>query len=176
MLDGVGRFEPGRGHWSLRARVGVRPQRGETLIETMITVAMVGLLFLTLMVGVTTAVGSSTTTYNAVRTRNEASVVAEAINRARYQPCAGVATYGSVLPAAAAIGGLVASIKSVTYLESRTTTLANYVSTPCTADQGSQRITVLVKSKDLRMNLELVFTKRDDRCPTSIVTVPGETC
>lgn len=156
-----------------RVRCG---QRGEVLVESLISVAIIGLLFVGFMGGVMTSVATARVNNQQVRTSNEASSLAELIDRAAYVPCATTASYASVFPATAATGGYVASVERVRYLVSSTATTATYQNVCTSPDKGAQEITVRIATADGTKRQLLTFTKRDDRCPASIATIPGQRC
>lgn len=158
-----------------------RGQRGELLIESMISVALMAILLVTLMAALVLAARTAITTNNVARGGNEATKAAEAIDRLQYVPCASATSYALALPASASIGGFTATVESVKALQSQTARPAAFVAScpvilGVPTDQGAQQLVVKVTSKDVRAAVKVTIVKRDDRCPSSVVTVPGQRC
>lgn len=172
-----------------RRRGLCRDQRGELLIETMITVVLLGACIVTALAALFSLSASSLLNQRVVRSGNEVGIVAEAFDRARYIPCATTASYRQNIadnqPITDAVAGLgskyTLTVVSVEYLQSKASDTANFTDT-CTTDQGAQRITIRVSSTatDQVVNSKLTFTKRDNRCPDDAVRpaeiVDGQPC
>lgn len=156
-----------------------RGQRGELLVETLLSlfflttvlVAVVGLLFTTIL--------SSSTQRGVVGATNEATTVAEQIDRAVYLPC-GTGTpvdYSAALGIAAA--GYTSYIDLVEYQNSTAGSSSYGTSCPAGGDQGTQRITVRVAA-DEAPNPEgtITLVKRDQTCPGGLGTqvMAGQPC
>lgn len=169
-----------------RRRSTVRGQGGEILIETLLTVAILGITFVAFLSLLLTVTAASASSYRMTRAGNAATTIGENLERAAYQPCAltSNAVYGAALDAAAVdaastyASSFTAAITKIEYLSvtGPSTTVASY-GTSCTpSDYGIQRITIAVTSKGSPRAV-LVFSKRDDRC--SGYTTPtflGQTC
>lgn len=81
---------------SLRSRFGggrVRGQRGELLIESLVSIAIMSSLFVAALTAFTTLFASTALNQRIARASNEATSVAEAIERVPYEPCAASTAY-----------------------------------------------------------------------------------
>ena len=162
----------------------IRDQRGVTLIEVLIAVALMGISLLALAGLVMTTIASSATLRATVRASTEATEVAERIDEFIYVPCPDASTVPSLYGSAFDLtpGRLFdEQLVSVEYLKDRTQSVSDaaawQASCP-TVDQGAQRITIRATTRSTpKLSTDLTFVKRDDRCPSGVtdVLVEGST-
>lgn len=149
-------------------------EAGETLVEIMAAVVLMGTAVVAIVSGLYTAVVSSDLHKRQTRTASEATNVVEVLTRADYVPCtSGVPNYAAVLPAMPSGYTLLPLV--VEPLASRSATDPSWQSTcPGIGDQGAQRITVVVSqgTGDREVRSRLVYVKRDSRCPPPPVGQP----
>lgn len=161
-----------RHHPAPVARQGSPRERGETLIELMATVVLMGVSVVALVGSLIGAMQVSTQQRNATRAGNEAVNVIEALRSAPYVNCAGVTSYASSLPTAAP--RFTYSIAKVEWLVPDPTPADPYPNptwTPSTGgsctDPGVQKITVRATAAGPgSVTRTLTFVKRDRTCVT----------
>jgi type II secretory pathway pseudopilin PulG len=154
----------GRPERSAGARTG---EEGETLVEIMAAVILMGTAVVAIMSGLYTAVVSSDLHRRQTRAASEVTNVVEALNRADYVPCtSGVPNYAAALPALPSGYTLLPLV--VEPLASASATDPSWqTACPGEGDQGAQRITVVVSqgTGEREVQERLVYVKRDRRCP-----------
>lgn len=169
----------GRERASLRAPMD---QRGEILIETLITLVILIVSVLGLMGSVAMAVMQSGVNEQFVRSGNEVTSVAEVLDAAPYEPCGSREHYNAELDAVyTQVPGYRGEVvvAGVEYLQSATAATPVWLSSPPSPcdDQGLQRITIEVRSeRGPEVGSRLVLVKRRNDCPASISPAPGEVC
>lgn len=162
----------GRDRWSA-------DERGETLIEIMATVVLMGTAVVAVLSGLFASVVSSDLHKRQTRAAAEVTNVVEAIDKTTYVPCSGstIPTYSSALPALPS--GFTVSSVVVEPLVSSSTADPAYVGTcPGGGDQGAQRITVTVSQGigARKVTEKIAYVKRDERClATTTTTTSGTT-
>jgi type II secretory pathway pseudopilin PulG len=141
---------------------------GETLIELMVTVLLVGVAVVALLTTMITVVTSAHGHKRRVQAENEATSIVEAIDRMAYVPCANTSSYAAAL-ASAPTPTFIPTITSVEKLQNRAATTATFgASCPGGGDQGAQQITVRVAVPGrYAVSAEVVLVKRDDTCPVN---------
>lgn len=148
-----------------------RDESGETLIEVMASVVLMGTAIVAILAGLFTAVVTSDLHKRQTRAANEVTNAIEAIQRATYLPCGGPTApdYSSALPAMPA--GYTASITSTQYLQSSTAADPTWGACPGT-DQGEQKITVSVSqgTGGRAVKETIVYVKRNTRCSATVAT------
>jgi hypothetical protein len=77
------------------AQRGPRGAAGETLIELMVTILIIGTAIVTLLGAISTMIIQSSVHRGQVRVANEATFVAELIQNANYVSCAGASSYSA---------------------------------------------------------------------------------
>jgi len=160
--------------WS-PTRVERRSERGETLVELLGAVALMGGAIVAFLVGITTMIRISSGVERSTRASNHAQATAERIKQPveamAYVPCAVNSSYSTT-----AAGGYTIQVIGVEYLD--TITRAPNSTTPgsvtwrnnCTGgDRGLQRITVEVTngSGPAQERERVRLVKRDARCAYS---------
>jgi type II secretory pathway pseudopilin PulG len=148
-----------------RARHG--DEGGETLIELLATVILLGTAVVAVISGLYTAVRSSDQHKRRTRTAAEVTNVVEVLSRTDYIPCtSGVPNYSSVLPSLPSGYTLLPLV--VEPLASASAADPSWSATcPTEGDQGAQRITVVVSqgTGEREVREELVYVKRSRECP-----------
>jgi len=162
-----------------------RDQRGETLLETIITVMLMA-TWLTAVVLLTSALLTSVWVHKRViQAGNAATTIAEALDQVDYQACGAsfsVANYRSrpaVQSAIARIGdGWKPPTIAVEFLQTAETSTTHAAFAACPGiDQGVQRVTVTVESSGSRTaKARVVLIKRNDRCPVGAPVTAGQPC
>jgi type II secretory pathway pseudopilin PulG len=144
---------------SLRARLV--SEEGVTLVEILVTVMILGVAFVTLVGGMSSAMIASDIHRKEATAGAALRSYAEAIKGAGYTNCATPATYapasvGYVQPAASTAG-----VTSVEYwqVDSSDPNTGSFNGT-CTTDQGLQRISVQVTTSDGRATESVQILKR----------------
>jgi Tfp pilus assembly protein PilV len=132
-----------------------RGERGETLVELLVTVVIMGSAIVALVAGVATAVASSDTHRQDATAEGVVRSYAERVVGDPYTNCA--TTYA---PAYTAPTGWTVSLTSIRYLQGDNT----YGAT-CGTDLGAQQITVRAVSPHTKngADVSLVIVKRDPR-------------
>jgi type II secretory pathway pseudopilin PulG len=132
-----------------------RGERGETLVELLVTVVIMGSAIVALVAGVATAVASSDTHRQDATAEGVVRSYAEQVVNATYVDC--TTTY---TPAYTPPTGWTLSITSIQYLQGGNT----YGST-CGTDLGAQQITVRAVSPHTKngADVSVVIVKRDPR-------------
>jgi type II secretory pathway pseudopilin PulG len=155
-------------------------QRGETLIESLVTVALVSIMLISGASFVTVLTSVTLARQQQVRTANEAVSASEAIKAVTYIPCGTVSQYNSAFQAIYSPPlNFAASVKvsGVLYLSANGPgdTTANFPDPPgaCTTDRGAQKIKLRVTRTGTNRVTEIHFVKRDNRCSSQ--TSPGVT-
>ena len=143
---------------------------GETLMELMVTVTLLGVVIVGLVAAVLNLIVTSDNNRRHTRLVNEAVTMAENVRAATYQPC----TVSSPTPqvtfyttaAGVAPSGATVSVR-VKFLTSRTATAASaspaafQTTCPAAGDQGIQQITLgLTSSGSTNVTETLTVTKR----------------
>lgn len=154
------------------ARPGERgAESGETLIELLMTVVLLGLAIVAIITTLTTLVVASNSHRRRVRSANEATTVVESLQRAAYVNCAGTGSYGAALDSALRLGPGAGTADPQSHNYDITITRVRYLAnkaapTPsfgaaCGTDQGVQEITLKVESPHQNfVSEEIVFMKR----------------
>ena len=154
------------------AERGARGQSGATLLEVALAVMLIGIGLLSVLGMLYAVLMASATHQDKVRVGNRATELAEAIDDMTYIPCPG-ADEGSLYWSALELGPdatYIEQILEVDYLASSEQASASWSDECPASDQGAQRVTVSVKARDRgQMHTELVFVKRDTRCPEGTV-------
>jgi type II secretory pathway pseudopilin PulG len=147
-----------------------RSERGETLIELMATMILLGICITALVASLITAIQTSATHRRIIRTGNETINVVEVIRGMAYVPCATTTTYGTTNNIAGYTvpqPDFTVEITQIRWLTSNTASPAVWKvpGSGCTAanDQGAQQITVRVTSKSGpgTIRRSLTFVKRN---------------
>lgn len=161
-----------------------RGQCGETLIEILLTMFLMGTVLISLL-GLLAAVLMGTLNHRGVVSAgNQATTVAEAIDRLPYKDCGQSApndpqtVYSSVLTSQ--VSGFKVPEVSVQFLNSKSSASPTYVgSCPVAGDQGTQLVTVKVQmSGPPSSRAEVKLVKRNRTCPGGLGAQirPGQDC
>jgi len=162
---------------SPRRRRRSRCQRGDTLIEVLVTVAIMGTVIVTVLSLMTTLTVASTTQLQSVTAGNLATTVSERLDTISYSQCATTTSYAAAL--APVDSRYTAQITGVRYLVSNAVDTAAFQNTcPSNPDMGVQEVSVLVYANGGKQGkARIVYLKRNSACPVSGVTlVPGQDC
>jgi Tfp pilus assembly protein PilV len=133
----------------VRATSPGRGERGETLVELLVTVVVLGTCIVSLLLGVATAVSSSDTHRQDSTGEGVLRSFAERLTDPRdvpYQNCAGVGTYPIAPAGFSAPSGWTISITGVSYLQTD-----NSYSGSCPGtDLGAQQLTLQAVSPHVK--------------------------
>jgi len=116
-----------------------RAERGETLIELLVTIVIMGLAFGAIIAGVGVAIASSDSHRQEATAEGVLRSYAERVTDAKdvpYVDCATTGSYSSV-PGFSAPSGWTVSITGITYLQSN-----NTFGGGCSPDRGAQQLTL----------------------------------
>lgn len=157
-------------------RQGARSQRGETLLEVLLTVFLMGTVLVSLLALVMTIMTASAAHRAKVAAGNQATTIAESVDRLPYVACGAVSNYQSAVSGLES--GYSGEIISVRYLSSGSsatpTFLAVGAACPGGVDQGAQLVTVRVRrtvAPTASNTVEVV--KRDTTCPAGVSVANG---
>ncbi|MFN8028521.1 MAG: type II secretion system protein [Acidimicrobiia bacterium] len=141
------------------ARERGRGERGETLVELLVTVVIMGSAIVALVAGVATAVASSDTHRQDSTAEGVIRSYAERVQAATYTDCATTYAPGYTVPASS--GTWTMEITSIRYLQADGSSFAS----TCPPDLGAQQITLHVVSPHTKNGADetLVIVKRDPR-------------
>lgn len=160
------------------ARGAREGERGETLIELIITVLLLGTAIVTLLGALFSVVVLVNRHRSNVATSSRATEIVETLQRAVYVPCN--ASPGPAAAYGALFSNDDASIFSVKYLQSATAEPAVFNGTCPSTDQGATEIVVEVErgTGTGRVVTRQTIIKRADSCPASMTssTVAGQRC
>lgn len=143
-------------------------EAGESLIELVIAVVIIGLGVVALLGTLFSVVYLTNRNRGDVQTAVSATDILERIQAAPYEPCSSPTT-GTYVPYLQ-LSDPTPEI-TIEYLVDRNSVTPTFAST-CTTDQGVQRIKLRVArgfGRERRVT-DLVMIKRDDRCPASVTT------
>jgi type II secretory pathway pseudopilin PulG len=129
-----------------RARGRGTGEQGETLIELLVTVVIMGTSIIAILLGVATAVASSDTHRQEATGEGVVRSYAEAVLAAPYVDCA--TTYAPV--GYTAPSGWTVTIGPIGYLQKANTTYATGVANCPSPDQGAQQFTVTAVSPHVK--------------------------
>ena len=153
-------------------------ERGETLIELIVTVLLLGTAIVTLLGALFSVMVLVNRHRSNVVTSSRATEIVETIQRAQYVPC--TASPDPTTAYGALFSNNDASIYSVKYLQSSSANPAVFTTTCPATDQGVTEITVEVERGrgTERVVTRQTILKRADDCPASMttVTVAGQRC
>ena len=163
------------GHLHRRPAVAGDGERGETLIELMATVLLMGVSIVALVAALLGVMRTSVENRRATRAGNEAVNVVETLRSVDYVPCATASTYASSVPAAPR--GYTTSITRVRRLQSDTASTPVWVPAAggCNVanDTGAQEITIRVQATDgSNVSRSLTLVKRRKACPDAAPADP----
>lgn len=135
-------------------------ERGESLVELLISVAILGIAVVAIVAGMATAITASDTNRKQGIVEAQLRNFAEAVTAADYVDCADASTYA--VPAGFALqSGFSSSVTSVRYWDFDGENAPTLTSTcPGTPDDGVQMIRVQISSGDDRAQKSLSFAKR----------------
>lgn len=133
----------------MRSREG-----GFTLAEVLVSVAILGIAFVTIVGGLGSAILSADVDRRQATAQNELRALAEQIEGEAYDPCPGTPAYGASW---AAPTGFTTTM-SVEYWVAATD---SYQSTCPLNDDGLQRVSLALTSADDRVRESLVMFKRE---------------
>lgn len=140
-------------------RVGAQPERGETLVELLVTVAILGIG----VVSIVFAMGSAITASDAHRKQSTVETVlrnyAEALEdpSVAYVPCAPASAYASP-PGFTAPANFAVEVVQVRYWNGEQD--AQFLATCPDPDRGAQLLTIRARSDDERGRKTLNVVKR----------------
>jgi Tfp pilus assembly protein PilV len=141
-----------------------RPDAGETLVEVMVAVAIMGLAVVAIVGAIFSAVRVSDANRQQARAVTVLRAFAETLGDPdgpdAYVHCATTSTYGSGFTAPA---GYTASVSAVRYLANAGASTASWTPACPGIDTGAQLLTVRVTAPDGRSE-QMIVVKRDARC------------
>ncbi|WP_426574845.1 hypothetical protein [Aquihabitans sp. McL0605] len=153
-------------------------EAGETLIELIVTVILLGTAIVTLLGGLFSVVVLVGRHRQNVATSARATETVETLQRATYVPCTATPDPTTAYSGLFSTPG--ASIYSVKYLQSQTANPAVFTTTCPATDQGVTEVVVEVTSGTgtSRVVTRQTILKRADDCPGSMstTTVAGQRC
>ena len=163
------------GHLHRRPAPAGSGERGETLIELMATVMLMGVSIVALVAALLGVMRTAAENRRATRAANEAVNVVETLRGVDYVPCATATTYVSSVPAAPR--GYSTQIVRLRRLQSNTASTPVWIpsSGGCSAasDTGAQEITVRVTATDgSDVSRSLTLVKRRKACPDAAPSDP----
>lgn len=152
-------------------RYAQRSQAGQSLVESLLAVFLVGTVVLAGMALLMTIILSSANHRGQAVASNEATTVIEAVQGLAYIPCTGTVDYNSAKSGLRP--GYTATI-SVSYLQVETAgNPSTFGACPAAGDQGAQKIVVNVKMNvPPKSSVTIETVKRNKTCPTG----GGELC
>ncbi len=157
------------------ARAG---ERGETLVELIVTVVLLGTAIITLLGALFSVVVLVSRHRANVATSSRVTEIVETIQRATYVPC--TATPAPPAAYASLFSSDRASVYSVKYLANATAEPAAFTTTCPSTDQGVTEIVIEVErgTGTSRVVTRQTILKRADDCPASMTasTVAGQRC
>ncbi len=136
-------------------------ERGETLLELLIAIAILGIAVVAIVAGIATALTASDVNRKQARVETLLRNYAEAVTNPAvgYVECATTGSYPSAPTGFTLPSGYSISITSMAYWNADNP--ATFTSTcPANPDNGVQRVTVRVNSSDVRGDKTLTFVKR----------------
>lgn len=163
------------GHLHRRPVAADSGERGETLIELMATVMLMGVSIVALVAALLGVMTTAAENRRATRAANEAVNVVETLRGVDYVPCATAASYVSSLPAMPR--GYAAEIVELRRLQDATVDPPVWVApgSGCTTDNdtGAHEITVRVTATDgSEVSRSLALVKRRKACPDAAPADP----
>lgn len=161
-----------------------RGQRGETLIEMLLTMLIMGTVVLALIGFLLTVVVASIGNRGSVSAGNQATTVAESIDRLPYVACGQSApndpktAYSTGLTSM--VQGYEAPVVTVKYLDSSSSNTPSYVDNCPASDQGTQLVIIKVRMvAKPSPTAEVRLVKRNTTCPANGLggqLEPGQEC
>lgn len=172
---------------NLKSRIPHRGQRGELLIESLLTLFLMATLLAAIVSLTFALLVGAWIQKKKTEGGNIATTIVEEIDRLEYVPCGPSASFASYEAAAADVMDHQESawdrpaVVEVDFLQSNqvASTSASFGSCPSggAGDQGIQRIRVTVTARQkASTSATVVLYKRNDRCPLGAPTVQGEPC
>lgn len=170
------------GPLGIRARLN-RGQRGESLVEMLLTIFLMGTVLVSLLGLLATVVLGTLHHRGVISAGNQATTVAEMIDVMPYKPCGQAApndpqsVYSNGL--SAQVSGFSVPQVSVEYLNSNTSNSPLYVASCPGGDKGTQLVTVRVKMLGpMSSSAEVKIVKRNRTCPGGLGAQiePGQEC
>lgn len=162
----------------VRASEAEAGERGETLIELIVTVLLLGTAIVTLLGALFSVVVLVGRHRSNVATSSRVTEIVETVQRAQYVPC--TASPGPTAAYAGLFSSDRASVYSVKYLENATANPAVFTTTCPATDQGVTEIVIEVERGQGtgRVVTRQTILKRADDCPASMTasTVAGQRC
>ena len=153
---------PGAGRRSPFSRA-----EGETLVELLMTIVILGLAIVALVTAMLAVIVTSNSHRRRVKAANELTTISEKIQGMDYVPCASTSTYASAYSGITA-DNFTPSIDSVGWLADKNAATPAFNKPTCATaadDLGLQQITISINSpKQTPVTETLVIIKRDDRC------------
>lgn len=163
------------GHLHRHSGAADRGERGETLIELMATVVLMGVSIVALVGALLGVMTTAAENRRVTRAGNEAVTVVETLRGVDYVPCATATSYEAALPAMPR--DYEVQITQVRRLQSNVAATPVWVppSGGCTADNdtGAQQITIRVAATDgSDVARSLTLVKRRKACPEAAPSDP----
>ena len=138
-----------------------RGEGGETLIELLATIVIMGTAVIAVVAGIAVAITSSDANAKQVTALTVVRNYAEAIQAAPYVPCGTAASYAPGAVAFTPPPNFTATVAgSVTYYDGTSASPAVFSGSCAAPDKGAQRMTVAATSSDGRADRKLEIVKR----------------
>ncbi len=152
-----------------------RGQAGQSLVEGLISVFLVGTIVLTLLALLSTVILSSARQRGVVVASNEATTIAEKVEGLSYLPCTGSVDYSEADDEIRS--GYTAQFTYQYLAPAVSGSPATFGGCPPSGDQGVQKISIKVAMNAppwAKATIEVV--KRDKACPAGAAVISGQEC
>jgi type II secretory pathway pseudopilin PulG len=138
-----------------------RDERGETLVELLATIVIMGTAVVAVIAGIGVAITASDANAKQVTALTVVRNYAEAIQAGRYVPCATAASYAPAAVAFTPPPNFTVSVTgSVAYYDGTSTAPAVFAAACPSPDMGAQQFTIRAQSTDNRADRSLQIVKR----------------
>lgn len=160
-----------------RADQRQRGQSGQSLIEGLISIFLVGTVVLTLLALLSTVILSSAKQRGVVVASNEATTIAEAVEGLAYMPCGVVAPVDYSSADDNLRSGYTAQFTYKYLQPSASGVPSSFGTCPTGGDRGVQQVSIKVSMNAppwAKTTIDVV--KRNKACPAGAVVISGQEC
>jgi type II secretory pathway pseudopilin PulG len=139
-----------------------RAERGETLVELLATIVILGSAIIAVVAGIGVAIEASDSNSKQVTALTVIDNYSEAIAAAKYVPCASTADYlpGANVSYTPPTSFTVSIVGGISYYDGTSSAPASFSSTCPNPDGGAQRMTIRAVSSDGRADRSIEIVKR----------------